>query len=249
MPHPIRDKSGIRRRLNADRDWSLYPLADLDDGMFEHCDWWAEGDALALVFRALAIRPIFVLGDAAATRALLAAIPEPRGYLNLKPDQVEAAAGLYRYRERHEMLRMILDEPRPAEGRTEPLGPGDRERLERLFATGDGGGIAFAPYQLETGFFRGIADRGELAAAGGVHVVSRNEGIAGAGNIFTRPDCRGRGLAKIVTWAVVAALREAGIRTIGLNVESTNIPAIRAYEAIGFRTRFHYYEGTAEKIV
>ena len=64
MEQRLTDKSEIRRRLNIDREWSLYALADLDDGMFEHCAWWALGDSLALVFGALPIRPIFVLGDA-----------------------------------------------------------------------------------------------------------------------------------------------------------------------------------------
>jgi len=45
-PRRLTDKSEIRRRLNTDREWSLFALADLDDGMFEHCDWWALPDAL-----------------------------------------------------------------------------------------------------------------------------------------------------------------------------------------------------------
>jgi len=94
MPHPLTEKSEIRRLLNTDRRWSLYALADLEDGMFEHCDWSAHGNGLALVFRALEIRPIFVLGDAHSTLELLAALPEPSGYLNLKPEQLEPARGI-----------------------------------------------------------------------------------------------------------------------------------------------------------
>jgi hypothetical protein len=41
----LNDKAEIRRRLNLDREWSLYALADLDDGLFEHCDWLGYGDA------------------------------------------------------------------------------------------------------------------------------------------------------------------------------------------------------------
>lgn len=246
----LTDPAGIRRRLDVDREWSLYALADLDPGMFEQCQWWAEGErAVALVFRGLPIRPIFVLGGAPETRALLAALPETHGYLNLLPAQLEAADGLWCYRERHTMLRMMLDRPALVAGETIPLGSSDRARVERLFAAGDGGGIAFAPWQLETGFFRGIARAdGELDAVAGVHVVSSTEGVAGLGNVFTRPDLRGRGLGRIVSSAVAAALLDAGIRTVGLNVEDSNAAAIRAYEAIGFRTRFHYFEGVAERI-
>ncbi len=247
----LEDKSEIRRRLEKDRAWSLYALADLDDEMFEHCRWWGGGgDSLALVFRALSIRPIFVIGDGAQTRELLAALDaEPIGYLNLQPHQLEAAAGLYAYREWHRMHRMLVRDFQPRAGDVVTLGPGDRAGVERLYATGDGGGLAFAPFQLATGAFRGIRGRGgELVAVAGVHVLSRNESVAGVGNIFTHPDHRGRGYAQIVTSAVVGALRQQGIATIGLNVEHDNIAAIRAYERIGFGSNFHYFEGVADRV-
>ena len=254
MPSPsqlavsrISDKAEIRRLLNTDRDWSLFALADLDEGLFEHCDWWTLPGALVLVFRAISIRPIFVLGDAAPVRRLLAALPDESGYLNLKADQLEAAEGLFRYRERHEMRRMILDTFAPRAGETVVLGPADCGEIERLYATGDGGGIAFAPFQLETGLVRGIRREGELVAVAGVQVASKNEGVAAIGNIFTRPDCRGKGLAQVVTSAVARAVQQTGIQTIGLNVETTNTAAIQAYERIGFRTRFSYFEGPVER--
>jgi len=248
-PHRLTHKPEIRRLLNVDREWSLYALADLDDGMFEHCDWSTCGDSLALVFRALAIRPIFVLGDAASTRELLTALSEVTGYLNLKPHQLEGADGVYGYRERHQMRRMFMENFNPRVGTTEPLTGSDLDRIERLYATGDGGGIAFSPFQLDTGFFRAVRRGGELAAVAGVHVVSRNESVAAVGNIFTHPEYRSQGLAQLVTSAVVAALRDAGIRTIGLNVENTNGAAFRAYERLGFRTHFHYYEGVADRLL
>ncbi len=246
-PMRVTDKSEIRRLLNQDREWSLYALADLDEGMFEQCEWYAAAGGLALVFRGIALRPIFVLGDAAAARKLLEALPEPAGYLNLKREQLSAAEGIYSYRERHEMLRMFVDAFEPRAGEVDALGMADCDEIERLYASGEGGGIAFAPFQLGSGFFRGIRRNGELAAVAGVQVWSQQEGVAAVGNIFTRPDCRGQGLAQIATSAVVTALREARIATIGLNVESSNTAAIRAYERIGFRTHFTYFEGVAER--
>ena len=245
----LADKSEIRRRLNQDREWSLYALADLDDGLFEHCDWFGCGeDGLALVFRALAIRPIFVIGDGAATRELLAELPETRGYLNLKPHQLYAAAGVFEFRVRHEMRRMVLADFRPREGSPEPLSREHCGEIERLFASGDGGGIAFAPFQLDSGLFRGIRRGGELVAAAGTQVVSRNEGVAAIGNIFTHPEFRGQGLAQVVTSAVVAALLAAGIEAIGLNVGDGNTAAVKAYERVGFRTCFRYFEGPAVRV-
>lgn len=246
-PRRLTDKAEIRRLLNTDRDWSLFALADLDDGLFEHCDWWTLPGSLLLVFRAISIRPIFVLGNAGQVRQLLAALPDHSGYLNLKADQLDAAYGIFRYRDRHEMRRMILDNFEPRAGETALLGPADCGEIERLYATGDGGGIAFAPFQLETGMFRGIRRGGELVCVAGVQVASRNEGVAAIGNIFTRPACRGQGLAQVATSAVAEAVRRTGIGTIGLNVETTNAAAIQAYERIGFRTRFSYFEGPAER--
>ena len=247
-PRPTTNKAEIRRLLNRDRDWSLYALADLDDGMFEHCDWLALGDSLALVFRAIAIRPIFVLGDAASTRALLAALPHDSGYLNLKPDQLAAARGIFEYRECHEMCRMMLGDFVPRDGATEALTSANLAEIEELYASGDGGGIAFAPFQLSTGLFRGIRRGGRLVSVGGVQVVSRQESVAACGNIFTHPNYRGEGLAQTVTSAVVLALRCTGIATIGLNVAAANTAAISAYERIGFRTRCRYFEGPAERV-
>lgn len=245
------DKAEIRRRLNQDREWSLYALADLDDGLFEHCEWLGCGDGLALVFHALAIRPIFVIGGAAATRELLAALPEPSGYLNLKPHQLEAASEVYEFRQRHEMWRMLLADFRPrvnAAQSTQTLTREDSAAMQHLFESGDGGGIAFAPFQLDNGFFRGIRRGGELVAAAGAQVVSSNEGVAAIGNIFTHPAFRGQGLAQTVTSAVVAALRAAGIATIGLNVADSNATAVRVYERVGFRACFRYYEGPAIRV-
>ena len=143
LKHRLTDKPEIRRWLNIDREWSLYALADLDDGMFEHCTWWALDDSLALVFEALEIRPIFVLGDAESTRELLAALPVTAGYLNLKPHQLKTAEGIYRYRELHQG-RMFLESIKHPQETAEPLTAGDLEQVERLYASGDGGGIAVA---------------------------------------------------------------------------------------------------------
>jgi predicted GNAT family acetyltransferase len=85
-------------------------------------------------------------------------------------------------------------------------------------------------------------------AVAGVQAASQQEGVAAVGNVFTRADWRGQGLAQAATSAVATALREAGIRTIGLNVEASNTAAARAYERIGFRTRFRYFEGVAERV-
>ena len=238
-------KDELRRRLNADRVWSIYALADLDPGLFEQCEWNIAGDGLSLVFTGIPIRPIFILGNAAEARALLAALPCDSGYLNLRAERLDAAAGIFHYTHRNHMHRMALGEFKPRCADVETLGPADAAEIQRLYATGSGAGVAFAAFQLETGFFRGVIRNGELAAVAGVHIVSRAEGVAGVGNIFTRTDYRGQGLAQVVTSAVTAALLDVGIETIALHVEASNAPAISAYRRLGFRVAFDYWEGPA----
>ena len=242
------DPHEIRRRLERDRHWALYALADLDAEMFAQSDWWAgPAGSVALVFRGLSITPIVAIGNAEETRQLLAAIDEPAGYLNLLPHQLEAATGLYEYRSRHEMRRMFVDTVfRPWPAPVVSLHSGHADEIQALYDTGSGSGIAFSPSQLATGMFRGIRSaRGALLSVAGVHVLSRQESVAGVGNVFTHPSCRNRGYARAVTSAVVAALLDASISTIGLNVEHDNAPAIRAYAQLGFTERLRYYEGVA----
>ena len=123
--------------------------------------------------------------------------------------------------------------PGPASGSAHPE---NCREVEQLYANGEGGGIAFSPCQLQTSFFCGIRRNGELVAVAGVQVWSQQEGVAAVRNIFTRE-------------AVVTSLKEAAVPTIGLNVDSTNSVAIRAYEHIGFRTHFSYFEGIADKFL
>ena len=73
----------------------------------------------------------------------------------------------------------------------------------------------------------------------GTHLVVPQEGIAAVGNIYTRRDRRGRGLAGRVTAAVVAELLRRGVPTVALNVAQTNATARRVYERVGF-----VHEGT-----
>jgi ribosomal protein S18 acetylase RimI-like enzyme len=248
MVERLADKSLIRPLLEREREWALYALADLDDELFDQCEWWGCGGGLALVFHGLDIRPIFLMGSASEVAALLSALPIASGYLNLQPHMQGSAEGFYTFRRRHDMCRMILGRFDPRPGPTALLTPADLADIEALYAGGQGAGIAFAPAQLKTGLFRGVREDGTLVAVAGVQVVSLAEGVAAVGNVFVRQDRRGQGLAQTVLSATVAAVLEAGIRTIGLNVEHTNAPAVRAYEALGFRTALRYVEGMADRV-
>ena len=242
------DRDEIRQLLNADRVWSIYALADLDPHLFPLCQWWTTGRGLALVFTGIEIQPIFVSGPKQDVHQLLAALPVVQGYLNLRDDH--APQGFFRYQEPHRMRRMVIEKPQSFQSApTLRLERGNAGEIQSLYSTGSGAGVAFGAFQLDTGFFRGVRDdTGDLIAVAGVHVVSTGESVAGVGNVFTREDYRGKGLAQITTSAVTNALFEAGIETIGLNVEQDNAPAIRAYEKLGYRAAFEYWEGTAVRL-
>ena len=77
-------------------------------------------------------------------------------------------------------------------------------------------------------------------------MVSHVYKVAALGNIATRPDCRGRGLATIVTARLCQELLRAGMECIGLNVRSDNRSAVACYERLGFERVADYGEYTLE---
>ena len=93
--------------------------------------------------------------------------------------------------------------------------------------------------------FYGVWDGSRLLAAAGTHVVSARYGIAAIGSIFTHPTARGRGLAGVVTGAVVAELLAGDCRDAILNVAQSNEPARRVYNRLGFREHCPHFEGMA----
>ena len=67
----------------------------------------------------------------------------------------------------------------------------------------------------------------------GVHFYSKETSIAAIGNVATQPQYRGKGYAGSVTASLVRDLWKE-VRYIGMNVRADNIPAIKAYEKMGF---------------
>ena len=251
----LTDRTHIQSILEHDRVWSAYALGDLDDGMFEQCDWFAADDSLVLIFKGLGFVPLVTVGGSAGITAILSsALTLPEVFLNQRREHLPAVEQFYQCDDQHWMWRMDLREFAPAPStalfsRSEcliRLGMDRLDDLRVLYAT-DNGADAFAPYQLATGYFFGVEQDGRLVSAAGVHLASHAYRVGAVGNVFTHPAHRGRGHAAACTSAVTRALRADGMDTIILNVEQRNTTAIRVYERLGFAKYCEFVEGVAKR--
>ncbi len=256
MPQ-ISDAATIRRMLCADPGWSLYALGDLAPGYREYSEWHStDGSprAVVLVYRAVTPPVLFASGDPKAAARLIEEIADPIVYLHVKQETVDAIAATYRGVALKPMWRMVLDatkfRPETHTG-CERLGTADAPAIERLYADGAATGESpdfFFPSMVENGVFYGIRENGELTAVAGTHLAVPQEDVGAVGNVYTRRDRRGRGLAGALTSAVAAELARIGIRTIGLNVIQSNTTAIRVYERLGFFRHCPFIEGPAARV-
>lgn len=248
----LREKEAIRSRLLEDRCWAAYALGDLAPDFFAQSEWFANDGALILVLRAFAYPVVFTMGTPDFVRLLLDEIGAlPHIFFLARPENLPTLEERYRLEKSEEMWRMAL-EPAAFEfapsAEVERLGTEDLDALEMLFADGAEVGQSpdfFAPSMLEKGVYFGVWEGEALVAAAGTHLFEPSEGVGAIGNVYTRRDRRGRGLATQVTGAVAAELVRQHLPTIVLNVNTTNFPALRVYERLGFRRYCRYFEGIA----
>lgn len=245
----------IRRVLETDRPWAVYALGDLTPGFFEKSEWYAAGGgrpALALLYRAFATPVLLTVGQPDDLEAILAEIgPLPEAYLSIRPEVLPLVEARHRVEHLKSMWRMTLapDEFKPAaEGDAVRLGPADVPAVQALYADGEPAGESpdfFSPDMLSSGIFFGIWEAGALASVAGTHLVSLQESVGALGNVYTRRDRRGRGLAACVSSAVSAEMVRLGLRTLALNVYQPNSAAIKVYERLGYRKYCGFVEGVA----
>ena len=255
VDHPVprlTDLAAVRARLETDRPWAAYALGDLAPGFAEYSEWFSEGQALALLYRAFETPVLFTLGDRHAIDRLLDEIQhEPKMVLSIRPEILPFVKARWRVEHETAMWRMIVDPAgfRPAltEGVVR-LGLADLAGLHRLYADGEAAGEVpdfFSPDLLAQGAFFGVYEGEELIASAGTHVVAPAESAGAVGNVYTRRDRRGHGLASRVTSAVTAELLEMRLCTVALNVNQRNDAAIRVYHKLGYRRYCPFHEGVA----
>ena len=220
--HTIRDRDRIESFLRRNTGAHVYPLADLDEPFWDQTRWFcAESEgrilALALLLEGLRLPIVYAVcpEDEAATRRLLRSV-EPqlpdRFFYNLAPGVADDVFGGWQLAPEGRYWKMTLADRHACDAVSddgvEPIGC---ERLAELreflardaYRPGELGGLFFEPEMLDTGCYRCVREEGRLVAVGGVHVHSRRYGVAGIGNVVTRPDARGRGLARRVSAAVL----------------------------------------------
>jgi len=253
----LSDKQQIAAFLRRNLYLNIYQLGDLDDFFWPHTRWWGwreQGElrALVLLYTGLSAPTVLALADrdhqylASLTSELLPRMPD-EVYIHYTAGLEDALASRYKLHSRGEHLKMgLTDKPllRSADSsEVEQLSVEHESELNALYAEAYPGNW-FDRRMLETERYFGLRRDGALVSVAGVHVVSREFGVAALGNITTHPDWRGKGLAQIVTAKVCQVLHADGCE-IGLNVKTDNIPAIRCYEALGFTEAARYQEALA----
>jgi predicted GNAT family acetyltransferase len=131
------------------------------------------------------------------------------------------------------MQRMVVDKEtfRPAEGMTRRITGSDIGLVNRLYSSE---GSYYSARHLDESVYYATLENDRLVSIAGTHIVAPNEGIAVVGNVYTHPRYRGRGYATQATSAVTAELLDT-CSAVALTVDPKNLPAVRAYEKLGYR--------------
>ena len=263
----LTDKHTIRTTLRHDPLWSVYALGDLSSRMYDKTQWFSHQairpsghqaigrylsgstEHLALVLHDYGTSILFATGTGAVREALQHATSPV--HLQVQADALEEIERHATVTDKKQMWRMGwkgatgATRAKGAKGATR-LTADDVPALTTLFADGEAAGESpdfFYPSMVTDGVFFGVYDGAALVAAAGTHLFAPEEGAAAIGNIYTMRDRRGRGLGRVVTSAVLEAVKD--IETVGLNVRADNLAALHLYESLGFVRHCPFYEGLA----
>jgi ribosomal protein S18 acetylase RimI-like enzyme len=251
---PLHDRDQIRRILEGRRPYAAYALGQLDPALFRLTDWWLSGSvanqALVLHSRGGLGNATFAMGESSALDALMLVHPGPRQtFLTCEPHHLETVLRHFDLDQRQTMIRMEVDKlafkPQPAAGSVRRLTGDDAREINRLYRT-DGIPSYYSARQIDDAVYFGAEREGQVVAVAGTHVISGASAIAVVGNVYTHPRYRGQHLAQATTSAVTRQLLTF-CRDVVLSVDPTNVPAVRAYERLGYVEVARLIEGAATR--
>ncbi len=254
----LADRETVRAILESNRAIHFYGLGDLNDFFWERSRWWQRDGAL---IGEIGLsddpddRTIYGVnaGHVDAALSLWADLD------HLFPDRY-FATGVFGFPEalaekgrtteldlghHTKMLltnRDSLAAAAPADERVRPLTAGDLPAIAALHQANPVASAFFAAHLIDIGPFFGVFEDASLVAMAGVHLCDDDISVAAVGGVLTDHAHRGQGHARTTTAAVTRALVDRGIRTIGLNVMTSNTAARSVYAALGFHDVHTYQE-------
>jgi ribosomal protein S18 acetylase RimI-like enzyme len=244
------DREQIRSMLETRRPYAAYALGQLDPHLFRQSEWWhaASGNHQAFVLhsRGGLGHATFTAGEAGALDALLRTHPGSRHtFLTCEPHHLETLLRYFELEQRQTMIRMQVDREtfRPLDHLVRRLTGADAREVNRLYRI-EGVPSYYSPRQIDDAVYFGAEEHGRIVAVAGTHVISATSEIAVVGNVYTHPRYRGRKLAQAVTSAVTSLLLHS-CREVVLSVDPTNVPAVAAYERLGYAEVARLIEGAA----
>jgi ribosomal protein S18 acetylase RimI-like enzyme len=253
----ITDLGVVRAALNRDRAWAAYAIGDLAPGFVDQCEWHmptTQSSAVLLLYRGFEPAVAFAMGERDSLRDLFQELSAERMSLHVRQEGLDALEGVYAPVDVRKVQRMVLSpnrfQPADLEG-IEALGEGDLDEVNALYEDGyrrGEGPTFFHPSMLQQGTFRGVREGRALVSIAGTHLYSPDLGVCAIGNVYTRRNHRGRGLAARVTSAVATLAIHHRVDTIVLNVGEDNVSARRVYQRLGFDEYCEFFEGEARRL-
>jgi ribosomal protein S18 acetylase RimI-like enzyme len=249
----LRDPDEIRPLLRARIEYTAYALGQLEPDLFARTRWFVArgttGVGLVLHSRGGLGDATFVMGDPDAVHAVLSIHPgPPQTFATCQPQHLAVLRRVYRLATQQPMVRMVVTREsfRPVRDReTVALTGVDIRKLNALYGS-ENSPSHYVAEHVDAGVYRGVVVEGRLVSTAGTHVVSRQEGVAVVGNVFTHPAYRGHGYATSATSAVTEELL-GYCDYVVLTVDPRNIPAVAAYARLGYREACQLVEASATR--
>ncbi|MGI8550482.1 MAG: GNAT family N-acetyltransferase [Dehalococcoidia bacterium] len=239
------DAASIRNILATRRSYAAYALGQLDPKLIGLVRSWqakgTSGQAVVLFSGGGLGDALFAIGETGALEALLRLHRGPRhNYATCQPEHLPVLRRYYGIAHEQPMLRMAVNSAnfRPSEPPPDPvvlrrLRAPDVRGLNQLYNT-EGAPAYYTAAHLRDGLYFGVFEEQRLVAVAGTHVISEAEAIAVVGNVFTHPQARRHGYARMATGAVTQELL-LRCRDVVLTVDPDNEPAVRAYRRLGYQ--------------